>query len=97
LSLHDALPISASKFHRSPVAGRTRPGRGHPGRPQHAVYLARCRGTVTNCRSRSRALQSPARSPEAAMTEELFREDSYVRECEASVIAAAPDGSVLDR
>ncbi|HLT92302.1 MAG TPA: alanyl-tRNA editing protein [Woeseiaceae bacterium] len=31
------------------------------------------------------------------MTEELFREDSYVRECEASVIAAAPDGIVLDR
>ncbi|HZD53340.1 MAG TPA: alanyl-tRNA editing protein [Woeseiaceae bacterium] len=31
------------------------------------------------------------------MTEELFREDSYVRECQATVIAADADGIVLDR
>jgi misacylated tRNA(Ala) deacylase len=31
------------------------------------------------------------------MTAELFREDSYIRECEASVVAAGPDGIVLDR
>lgn len=31
------------------------------------------------------------------MTEELFREDSYIKECEASVVAAGPDGIVLDR
>jgi len=31
------------------------------------------------------------------MTEELFREDSYIRECEAAVVAAGPDGIVLDR
>ncbi len=31
------------------------------------------------------------------MTEELFREDSYIRECSATVVAADEDGIVLDR
>ncbi|HEX2139565.1 MAG TPA: alanyl-tRNA editing protein [Woeseiaceae bacterium] len=31
------------------------------------------------------------------MTEELFREDSYIRECSASVVSAAEGGIVLDR
>lgn len=31
------------------------------------------------------------------MTQELFREDSYMKECEATVIDAGPDGIVLDR
>ena len=31
------------------------------------------------------------------MTEELFREDAYLRECTARVIAASPDGVILDR
>ena len=31
------------------------------------------------------------------MTEELFREDSYMRTCEATVVASGPDGVVLDR
>ena len=31
------------------------------------------------------------------MTEELFREDSYIRECTATVVAAGEDGLVLDR
>lgn len=31
------------------------------------------------------------------MTEELFREDSYLRECEATVIAAEPGKVILDR
>lgn len=31
------------------------------------------------------------------MTEELFREDSYLRECEATVTAAAPGKVILDR
>ncbi len=31
------------------------------------------------------------------MTEELFREDSYIRECTAGVVAATADGIVLDR
>lgn len=31
------------------------------------------------------------------MTEELFREDSYLRECRATVIEGGPDGIVLDR
>jgi misacylated tRNA(Ala) deacylase len=31
------------------------------------------------------------------MTDELFREDSYLRECEATVAAAAPGAVVLDR
>lgn len=31
------------------------------------------------------------------MTEELFREDSYLRECTATIVAAAPGGIVLDR
>jgi misacylated tRNA(Ala) deacylase len=31
------------------------------------------------------------------MTEELFREDSYLRECDASVVAADADGVTLDR
>ncbi len=31
------------------------------------------------------------------MTDILFRDDSYLKECEASVIAAGPDGIVLDR
>jgi len=31
------------------------------------------------------------------MTVELFREDAYLRECEATVIAAAAEGIVLDR
>lgn len=31
------------------------------------------------------------------MTQELFREDSYIRDCEATVVAAAPNGIVLDR
>jgi len=31
------------------------------------------------------------------MTEILFRDDSYLKECEASVIAAGPEGIVLDR
>jgi misacylated tRNA(Ala) deacylase len=31
------------------------------------------------------------------MTEELFRDDAYLRECEATVLAAAADGIVLDR
>ena len=31
------------------------------------------------------------------MTEQLFRDDSYLRECEAIVIDAGPDGIVLDR
>jgi misacylated tRNA(Ala) deacylase len=31
------------------------------------------------------------------MTEELFREDSYLRSCEATVVAVNPEGIVLDR
>lgn len=31
------------------------------------------------------------------MTEELFREDSYLKTCEATVMAVNPDGIVLDR
>ena len=31
------------------------------------------------------------------MTEELFREDGYIRECDATVIAVVDDGIVLDR
>jgi misacylated tRNA(Ala) deacylase len=31
------------------------------------------------------------------MTESLFREDSYLRECQATVIAASPEGIVLDQ
>ncbi|MCW7539558.1 alanyl-tRNA editing protein [Aquabacterium sp. A7-Y] len=31
------------------------------------------------------------------MTEELFREDSYLRECEAGVVAVEPQGIELDR
>ncbi len=31
------------------------------------------------------------------MTEELFREDAYLRNCEATVTAAGPDGIELDR
>jgi misacylated tRNA(Ala) deacylase len=31
------------------------------------------------------------------MTEELFREDSFARQCEASVVGLAPDGVRLDR
>ncbi|MDH5411829.1 MAG: alanyl-tRNA editing protein, partial [Alphaproteobacteria bacterium] len=31
------------------------------------------------------------------MTEELFREDSYLKECEATVTAAAPGKVILDR
>jgi len=31
------------------------------------------------------------------MTEELFRDDAYMRECEATVIAAAPGKVILDR
>lgn len=31
------------------------------------------------------------------MTEELFREDSYLRECEATVVAAEPGKVILDR
>lgn len=31
------------------------------------------------------------------MTEELFREDSYLKSCTAKVLAAGPDGIVLDR
>jgi misacylated tRNA(Ala) deacylase len=31
------------------------------------------------------------------MTEELFREDSYIRECTATLIAASDDSAVLDR
>ncbi len=31
------------------------------------------------------------------MTEELFREDAYLRECEARVVAVREDGVVLDR
>jgi misacylated tRNA(Ala) deacylase len=31
------------------------------------------------------------------MTEELFREDSYLKSCEATVVAVGPDGVVLDR
>ena len=31
------------------------------------------------------------------MTEALFRNDSYLRECQATVIAAGPEGIVLDR
>lgn len=31
------------------------------------------------------------------MTEELFRTDAYLRECTARVVAAGPDGVVLDR
>ena len=31
------------------------------------------------------------------MTEELFREDSYLRECEATVTAVAPGKVILDR
>jgi misacylated tRNA(Ala) deacylase len=31
------------------------------------------------------------------MSEELFREDSYLRECEATVVAAAPGKVILDR
>lgn len=31
------------------------------------------------------------------MTEDLFREDSYLRECEATIVAAEPGGIVLDR
>ena len=31
------------------------------------------------------------------MTEEIFRQDSYCRECEATVVSTGPDGIVLDR
>ena len=31
------------------------------------------------------------------MTEEIFRQDSYCRECEATVVSAGSDGIVLDR
>ena len=31
------------------------------------------------------------------MTEALFREDSYLRECQATVIAAGPEGIILDQ
>ena len=31
------------------------------------------------------------------MTEEIFRHDSYCRECEATVVSSGPDGIVLDR
>ena len=31
------------------------------------------------------------------MTEELFREDSYLKDCEATVVASGPEGIVLDR
>ena len=31
------------------------------------------------------------------MTEELFRSDTYLRSCEATVLCAGPDGIVLDR
>lgn len=31
------------------------------------------------------------------MTQELFREDSYLRECEATIVAAGEQGIVLDR
>lgn len=31
------------------------------------------------------------------MTEELFREDAYLRDCTARVVAASPEGVVLDR
>lgn len=31
------------------------------------------------------------------MTEELFREDSYLKSCTAKVLASSPDGVVLDR
>lgn len=31
------------------------------------------------------------------MTEQLFREDSYLKECEATVVASGDDGIVLDR
>lgn len=31
------------------------------------------------------------------MTEELFRENSYIKECQASVVTAGADGIVLDR
>ena len=31
------------------------------------------------------------------MTEELFREDSYLRSCEATIVVVNPDGIVLDR
>jgi misacylated tRNA(Ala) deacylase len=31
------------------------------------------------------------------MTEALFREDSYLRECQATVVEAGPAGIVLDQ
>ncbi len=31
------------------------------------------------------------------MTEALFRADAYLRRCEARVVAAGPDGVLLDR
>ena len=31
------------------------------------------------------------------MTDELFREDSYLECCEATVVAVSPDGIELDR
>ena len=31
------------------------------------------------------------------MTEELFREDAFARQCEASVVGLGPDGVRLDR
>ena len=31
------------------------------------------------------------------MTEEIFRHDSYCRECEATVVSSGPDGIVLNR
>ena len=31
------------------------------------------------------------------MTEALFRDDSYLRECQATVVEAGPEGIILDR
>lgn len=36
-------------------------------------------------------------TPMTTATEELFRQDSYLKSCEATVVAAGPDGVVLDR